>query len=397
MLDSKLHGGHPRARVMLSVPPGQRFSCRRCGRCCKGWNVMVEPAERERLLAVDWARISPRLRGAALSEEVRPPDQTEPAISTAHVGERCVFLEDDNLCLIHRVLGEQAKPLTCRRFPLVITLVGDTALVGADYACPTMVRSEGVPLQIDEEIVTAWLGRAESGPTSPGRGTAEQEVRLSPGVRMDWDGYLVLEAELAGIMGMDVGSPAFRWAACRQILADLAAWGLQKRWLRRDDVRSWLGGQDRKTLWPEPAEEDRLLPRIEEVAHLMGATETPHSPATGLGSAAIGYSMAVVEGSGDLFVPSLGAWVDLEELGRVERWPSRPELGDLLSRFAMNYLHRGSMLGSPSLRDGWDFLGKCLTLVGWYAAASAVLAGRRSVEMDDLVAGIVAVERGYVP
>src|SRR5512135_2498596 len=134
-------------KLTLAVPEGQRYSCRQCGWCCRWWKIEVTPAERDRLLGRDWAKDSPRLEGVQLFWEHSLPDQAQPAIQTAHLRGRCVFLEEDGLCLIHAVLGEDAKPSSCGRFPVITGFVNCEPLAAVDFSCSSAVRNEGEPFE----------------------------------------------------------------------------------------------------------------------------------------------------------------------------------------------------------------------------------------------------------
>ena len=319
----------------------------------------------------------------------------------ARLGDRCVFLEEDNLCLIHKVLGEEAKPFTCRRFPFALVLTIEGVLVGADYACPAMVRNEGEPFSFSESLVREWLDGSPAGRAFNCSPPADQEVLLLPGLRMDWPAYLELERALLGILRHREFPVITRWAVGGDLISAMAARGSGRRWLEQREVADWLAevawdGYRLLFAGADPAQSP-ALPGMSDLAPMIGAIETPHSPTSGPGSAAIGYALAVANGAGALYLSTLEGWVDLEALGRVDRDLSPPQFDDYLTRFVSNYLLRKSLLQSPHLRDGWDYLGRCLALVGWYAAAWAAMHGRARLDGDDLVAGIQAVEKGYSP
>lgn len=388
-------------RVQLAVPEGQMYSCRRCGWCCRGWRILVEPDDRDRLLARDWAQDSPRLRGVPLFEEQRLPGQLQPSIQIAKLKGRCVFLEEDNLCLIHKVLGEQAKPFTCRRFPFLLGHTTEGVLVGADYACPALVRSEGEPFSVDKALVQEWLDGSPDRNGLNRRRNVDPEALLAPGRRMGWSAYLELERSLLEILARREFPVVARWAAGGALLVAMADWASGKRWLEQGEVAAWLREWRRAAYLPAfdrvGSAENPSLPELPVLAPMIGDIETPHTPTSGRGSAAIGYALAVGNGSGPLYLSTLEGWVELGALGRVDRDLSRTQFDDYLTRFLSNYLLRKSLLESPHLREGWDYLGKCLALAGWYGAASAAMHGRDRMEEDDLVAGIQAVEKAYVP
>ena len=49
---------------------------------------------------------------------------------------RCAFLSEDNLCNIHKKLGQEHLAATCRRFPDFIIKNNDTTLLGQSASCP---------------------------------------------------------------------------------------------------------------------------------------------------------------------------------------------------------------------------------------------------------------------
>ena len=362
----------------------------------------MEPADRDRILTHDWAQDSPRLRGVQLFDKQKLPGQPGPFIQIAQIDGRCVFLEEDNLCLIHRVLGEGAKPFTCRRFPHLLGRTAEEVLVGADYACPALIRNEGEPFTPRQELVREWLEASARGDGLGPQRVIDPEAVLAPGLRLSWLAYLGLERALLEILTRREFPVTKRWLAGGTLLSAIAAWGSGLRWLEEPEVAAWLRGWEeegyRRAFEERTAYSGTLsLPEIPRLATLIGYSETPHTATSGPGSAAIGYAMAVASGSGSLYLSTLEEWVDLETLGSVERDLDRPEFDDYLTRFLSNYLLRKSLLESPHLEEGWDYLGNCLALAGWYAAASAVVHGCERVDEEDLVAGIQVVEKAYVP
>lgn len=103
-----------------------RHTCEACGAGCHGTDVLVADDEREALAA----------RAAELGE-------TEP-FDGAHLrkaGGRCVFLDPDSKCRIHREFGLTAKPLVCQQYPLFARQVGLETRLGVDPGCLHAWRS----------------------------------------------------------------------------------------------------------------------------------------------------------------------------------------------------------------------------------------------------------------
>lgn len=101
------------------VDPGLRFACAGCAACCRGWSIPADERFRHGLDEQALRLASPRLAGRALLVEDRLSDGTAVSFLAADRG-RCIMLEDDGRCLIHRVLGPMAKPEVCRRFPFLL-------------------------------------------------------------------------------------------------------------------------------------------------------------------------------------------------------------------------------------------------------------------------------------
>ncbi len=149
------------------APPaaGGRFSCHGCGACCKGYVVWpISPAERATILehAAVLAPHVPAPTGQWF-ETADPSPDGSPAFSLGRRPDgRCLFLDDDGLCSVHRRLGVERKPLTCRRFPLWVARRPDGVALTLKVQCETLWRShdDGVPV----EDQGAWRADAAAGP-----------------------------------------------------------------------------------------------------------------------------------------------------------------------------------------------------------------------------------------
>lgn len=154
--------------------PGQLWSCHTCGHCCRTLVEHITDEERALIDEQGWAGklgVAPYVRlgrGWVLNK---------------HEDGACVFLDDENLCLIHAKYGERAKPLACRIFPFSVRAVPGGWQASLRFDCPSVASGKGEPLSEHSR----WLGRvANSLPHSPGenaetadlcrgvRGTAEE-------------------------------------------------------------------------------------------------------------------------------------------------------------------------------------------------------------------------------
>jgi lysine-N-methylase len=125
------------SRPVRHLPVLQKWDCQVCGNCCHQYQVAVTEEERQRILAQDWSELgmTPLFKRLGwFSRRYRLNHRKDGA---------CVFLGDNNRCLIHARYGAEAKPLACRLYPFVLVPVGDEWHVGMRYACPSATANKG--------------------------------------------------------------------------------------------------------------------------------------------------------------------------------------------------------------------------------------------------------------
>jgi lysine-N-methylase len=132
--------------IRFLYPADLRFTCSRCGECCRGSNVLLAEGEADHLASLPWegadrdlAGIQP---GAALPGDSVPGRL---ALSRREDG-ACVYLGSENQCRIHERFGAEAKPLMCRLFPFGFSTVGDRVAVDVSFACKAVREEWGAPL-----------------------------------------------------------------------------------------------------------------------------------------------------------------------------------------------------------------------------------------------------------
>ena len=110
---------------------------------------------------------------------------------------RCAFHDGDaHRCEIHRVLGHDALPLSCRQFPRVVVLTPAGVSVGLSHYCPTaagLLFSEGAPVAIVED--------APAFPRDAEYEGLDARASLGPLLRPD---ALLLDLRLPGLGGMEL-------------------------------------------------------------------------------------------------------------------------------------------------------------------------------------------------
>jgi Fe-S-cluster containining protein len=230
------------------------YRCRHSGNCCSAdWDVPVElPIYR----SLTEALASGRLAVSPAAGDISSPfliDPSEPEDSAAVFDRtatgQCVFLDaGSNLCIVHRDLGAEALPLTCRVFPRVSIDDARGTHIALSHFCPTaasMLFRDDVPLAI-----------VENPPAFPPMnydglvvGADDLPPLLTPHMLMDLDGYSAWEAHLVARCADVEQSPE---TALATMMRDARALG---RW-RPDGVslREAIAGlpRDAVSAPPEP-------------------------------------------------------------------------------------------------------------------------------------------------
>ena len=136
----------------------ERFSCLAgaCPHsCCIGWEVVIDPATAARYRALPGA-LGEQLRAALRTDE--DGDDCFPLR-----GGRCPFLDGEDLCEIHRTLGEDATSATCRTHPRFTEEYGPFREISLAASCPAaaaLLLGERAPLTFRE---TETPGEPEPG------------------------------------------------------------------------------------------------------------------------------------------------------------------------------------------------------------------------------------------
>ena len=90
-----------------------RWSCRACGKCCEGFSF--GPVEPNIIQSLVDKKIAEHWPAAEKEWYSKHPQSGEYFLH--HVDGHCIFLQEDKLCRIHALFGEEAKPWFCREYP----------------------------------------------------------------------------------------------------------------------------------------------------------------------------------------------------------------------------------------------------------------------------------------
>lgn len=123
----------------------QAWDCIGCGKCCSMWDIPVTLEEKkriEKLKIPDFDFVNEKyfipLKNHKNLFLIRKKD------------EKCIFLDDDGLCIIHKIHGEAVKALACRLYPFHI-LTWEDNVTSASFRFDCKAVSENVGKKIFEQ------------------------------------------------------------------------------------------------------------------------------------------------------------------------------------------------------------------------------------------------------
>jgi Fe-S-cluster containining protein len=365
----------------FNLPPDLDFNCTNCGRCCRDrWEIRVDAGSAERL--------NGRYPGEPFKKRLAVvPDELPFTVERNSCG-ACVFLEEKNLCRIHRELGLEAKPQVCQQFPFLFSEHPDGVTVGLSHYCPGVKRVEGAkepPLQgklPELERLRAHALRLEK---------AGREVLLEDGVPLAWADYRGFEDFLLEL----IRSPTVN-AAEALVAAALAA-SMLSDFLRTRPGKPPLGA----------AREFVAGWRRMGIARILATAGRQRAkPRTGrlllrqflsLVDAGAGYSASwaffkELVGRGKIFSVPLEARVSVRGARAVELpW----DQAEPLRRYAEHAVFRRRLLPKLGVRVGLALLCLHVASARSIARASAWLAGRARTDAEDVARGVQLVEKHY--
>ena len=141
----------------LALARGVRYTCRQCGDCCRSFPVQLSPAEAERYEARDWSTLG--VSGPVVAWR-REGGVQVPRLARRADG-ACRLLGADELCEVHRHLGEPEKPLACRLYPYHFVAGAEQLIASAHFSCSSVAAGDGLPLA-DQQPALARSERERS-------------------------------------------------------------------------------------------------------------------------------------------------------------------------------------------------------------------------------------------
>lgn len=372
----------------------QRFTCGRCTRCCRHFDVVVTPAEAEALrrpaLAALWSA-----QADPAPEPTQPEDPLAPVVGRPgafrlrrRVDGACGFLAKDGACRIHAVRGADNKPVACRMFPFRLHPTEASPLLTASFSCPTVVANTGAPLSASLKEISAlgkeWQRafpedakplRFFADKTLPGATAGEMRVVLSRLLdRVEADGHRDLRANVARMAAL-----LDDWTRHRVLKLEGDAFGEYVALTGR-----FAASSDKPVAPVRPSPVSRMLRRGFLLAVVAGRLQSA-GPRAGLRLGLRWRLVRVALHLHGLWPPTEG--LDRGAVRRVRVDLSDGDLGAIVRHFLRSTLET-LPTGRRSLVDELALAFAILDAALALAAMHAAQAGRDCLLTEDLVAGL---------
>ena len=134
-----------------------RFECGSCAACCRQpWLIRVEEEKCGPIEGFDWGAKYGQLVGREPLARAQVTGGEVPVLAKKDNGE-CVFLDADRLCIIHKELGYEAKPLICRRFPYYGAPMPDVDHLSANFGCPAVQAGRGPTMEEKRQDILSTM------------------------------------------------------------------------------------------------------------------------------------------------------------------------------------------------------------------------------------------------
>jgi len=197
------------------------YGCRHSGACCRaGWRIPVEPDTEDAVASL--------VTTGALTLTRRDAFERADGVTVTAMANdgACVFLEAGSgtappLCAIHRLAGQEVKPMACRQFPRVALHDPRGVSVTLSHFCPTAadLLFEDVPLAIVN-------GPIAFPPDDTYEGLNALDTLpplIKPGMLMDLESYDAFERHMVAVFARSSAA----MSAIDQLAADV------------EDLRAW--------------------------------------------------------------------------------------------------------------------------------------------------------------
>jgi Fe-S-cluster containining protein len=154
------------------------FSCGSCTFCCdQPWRTLIEVEKADALEQHDFSAY-PQLTGKAFYDKSAKTPKGFYELAKGH-GTRCLFLDTDGLCIIHKELGPEAKPRMCRQFPYLLSRACAEDRVSVNFGCPVVQCQSGPSLSEQAEQIATVVRKTPRPPDPDALVPLDASIKLT--------------------------------------------------------------------------------------------------------------------------------------------------------------------------------------------------------------------------
>ncbi|MDA1137427.1 MAG: YkgJ family cysteine cluster protein [Planctomycetota bacterium] len=386
----------PEKKISLPIifPEEVDYECTQCGKCCSNpWEIPLKADDIQRIRSVDWSESKPELKGQPLVVARK----SSPDLMTLQrrANGKCVFLLDDNRCLVHAERGLEFKPQACQQFPYVFTDTPKGKFVGVSFATPGIASSNSEPLRRYEERLTKLAEKPYH------HRSIQDKVTFNPDHEISFDEALALEAGLLDLLepGFDLEDDLIaggvyleqfqHFLSETRGVTDQPAIAFSEGWRRIGYRRIRETASKYK---PSPVAQRSFL------TNFVMCVEAAYSGGSSLGGmsrafmAQIGASLKI----GSVQLQSLDAALPFAAHASVGFDSSNRRITDPIRLYLRHVIYRKRLIPYCGVKMGYMLLCIYFALIRWFAQATAAVRGSAEVEPQDIAESIETVEMYYV-
>jgi Fe-S-cluster containining protein len=194
----------------IHVAPHAHHTCRMCAGGCRSYDVLLTEQEARRMDSSWWR---PLLNNVPDDAPLVILDSATNQYTLNRVEDRCVFLDTDNLCVVHKSAGVDAKPLACQIFPFHAVQTPDGLNLSLNVSCRRLVEMTDSDAPLDTVEAVRLLSQTQA------VATLGETVALTPDIDLTYADYAIWKAQLIDILAQ----PAPNWAIVNDQMRTVAA------------------------------------------------------------------------------------------------------------------------------------------------------------------------------
>ncbi|HAX61917.1 MAG TPA: hypothetical protein DCX95_05105 [Elusimicrobia bacterium] len=372
----------------IIIPENFCYTCLpNCAVCCKNWSIDIDEETYKNLSKVEWEKISEKFVGRKKFIEENNRKYFE------LIDDKCIFLDDDKYCLIHKKLGFDAKTSTCKIYPFKFIKTADGIIVRLSFVCPSIIKNTGIPL---EEQIAEIEKIASLKPEQMRR--INETVAVNEDFKISWPDYKKLENFILDLLktGNNYESSLKSAAKFLRIVLE----GLKKK----EEISGILEKIDKKNLFVrmdtsgEKKENDDTFTKKQRLYYALFVGYEFVGRAKGSVFKKYSNLVKLILKKGTLELN--GKKFDVSRVDQTYFNIENKENMKLVKKYIEHLIFTKWHLlptdfSTPNLVSGYSLILVIYAIVKWFSKAFAVLRGTSVVELCDVENAVSIVDLNY--